>query len=133
MFAINKVFLGGRLTRDLELRFTPTGMAIGQTAIAVDNYVGKDEKGGRKYNTLFIDIVLFGKKAEALVDYLKKGVPIVIEGELRFRSWEDTQGQKRSKHEVIVNNVTFPPKIKEGAELETEYTEPPGSDEDIPF
>lgn len=134
---LNKVFLMGNLTRDPELRYTPAGMGVASFGLAVNTPIGKkDENGNRKTETLFVDVVAFGKQAEVVAEYLKKGRPVFIEGRLTFRTWEDTNGNKHSKHEVLLNNFQFlnSASTQESNTNNTDsnnYT--PDEDEDIPF
>lgn len=100
----NKVILIGNLTKDPELRYTPQGTAVASFRIAVNSrYKQSDEV---KSETLFIDIVVFGKQAESCSQYLSKGRPVLVEGRLQERRWE-SDGQQRSKMEVIANSVRF--------------------------
>ena len=107
MPSFNKVMLIGNLTRDPEMRYTPSNMAICKIGLAVnDSYTKKD--GSTDERTLFIDCTAFGKTGEIINQYLSKGRPIFVEGKLRLDQWEDKQsGQKRSKHEVIIDNFQF--------------------------
>ena len=107
MASFNKVILVGNLTRDPELRYTPKGMAIAKLGLAV-NRVWKTETGENKEEVTFIDIDAFGKQAETIGQYLKKGRPILIEGRLRLDQWDDKQtGQKRSKLGVVLEGFQF--------------------------
>ncbi|MHA1568315.1 MAG: single-stranded DNA-binding protein [Alphaproteobacteria bacterium] len=101
----NRVILMGNLTRDPELRYTGTGTAVCNMSIAVNRRVKRGDRWEEEAN--FFDIVVFGKVAENSAEYLSKGRPILIEGELQQRRWEDQEGRKRSKVEVIANNVQF--------------------------
>ncbi len=132
MASLNKVFLIGNLTRDPELRYTPSGMAIASFGIAVNTPMGKDDQGNQRTETLFVDVVAFGKQAETLAEYMKKGRLIFLEGRLRYRTWEDANGNRRSKHEVILNNFQF---LSSRAREEEPFEEvsTPTEDEDIPF
>ncbi len=132
MANLNRVFLIGNLTRDPELRYTPGGMAIASFGIAVNTPMGKDESGNLKTETLFIDVVAFGKQAETLAEYMKKGRLILVEGRLRYRTWEDANGNKRSKHEVILSSFQFL-SSKSKTEDAFDDTAAPAEDEDIPF
>ncbi|MEM6315300.1 MAG: single-stranded DNA-binding protein, partial [Planctomycetota bacterium] len=107
MANLNKVMLIGNLTRDPEMRYTPSNLAICKLGLAVnDSWKSKD--GNTQERTLFIDCTAFGKTGEIINQYMSKGRPIFIEGSLRLDQWEDKQsGQKRSKHEVIVDNFQF--------------------------
>ncbi|HGY92971.1 MAG TPA: single-stranded DNA-binding protein [Planctomycetes bacterium] len=107
MANFNKVLLMGNLTRDPETRFLPSGQPVCQLGLAV-NRVWTDQKTGEKREqTCFVDCVSFGRQAETLAKYMKKGRPIFIEGRLNYRSWETQEGQKRSKLEVVVENFQF--------------------------
>jgi single-strand DNA-binding protein len=101
----NKVILMGNLTRDPEVRYTPNGSAVASFSIAVNRRY-KVENENRE-ETSFFDIVFFGKRAETIAEYMKKGRPILIEGRLQQRRWETDDGQKRSKVEVIGENFQF--------------------------
>ena len=110
MAYLNKVFLLGNLTRDPELRVTPKGTAICQFGLAVNRQY-KDESGATRDETAFIDIEAWGKQGELVSKYLQKGSLALIEGRLRFDSWEDKQsGQKRNKLKVVLDNVQFLPR-----------------------
>ena len=107
MANFNKVILMGNLTRDPELRYTPKGMAIAKLGVAV-NRRWTSEGGEQREETTFVDVDAFGKQAETLGQYMKKGRPIFIEGRLRLDSWEDKNtGQKRSKLGVVLESFQF--------------------------
>lgn len=99
---INHVVLVGRLTRDSELKYTNTGTAIGKFSIAVN----RRKRSGDQWTdeVSYFDIVLWGKTAEALNQYLQKGKQVAVSGELRQNRWEQ-DGQNRSKVEIIANNL----------------------------
>lgn len=99
----NKVILVGNLTRDIELRSAGNFM-VGSTGIAVTRKY-KNGSGENVEDTLFIDITFFGKLSEVANQYLKKGSKLLIEGRLKFDQWQDQQGNTRSKHSVIVENM----------------------------
>ena len=131
MANLNKVMLIGNLTRNPELRYTPAGLGIVSFGIAVNTPIGRDDSGNRKTETLFVDVVAFGKQAEVIAEYLKKGSLIYLEGRLRYRTWEDPSGNRRSKHEVVLNNFQFlntKEKVQNSSIVDT-----PDEDEDIPF
>ena len=134
MANLNRVFLMGNLTRDPELRYTPSGLAVASFGIAVNTPVGKDENGNRKVDTLFVDVVSFGKQAETITEYLKKGSPIFVEGMLRYRTWEDKDGNRHSKHEIALRRFQFI-SAKAKDDLGQPIESPPeiDEDEDIPF
>jgi single-strand DNA-binding protein len=103
----NKVILVGNLTRDPELRYTPKGTAIAKLGLAV-NRTWRTETGETREEATFVDIDAFGRQAETLGQYMKKGRPIMIEGRLRLDTWEDKQtNQKRSKLGVVLESFQF--------------------------
>jgi single-strand DNA-binding protein len=107
MASFNKVILVGNLTRDPELRYTPKGMAIAKIGLAV-NRVWTNEAGEKKEEVTFVDVDVFGRTAENVGQYMRKGSPILIEGRLRLDQWDDKQtGQKRSKLGVVAETVQF--------------------------
>ncbi len=96
MASFNKVILVGNLTRDPELRYTPKGMAIAKIGLAV-NRVWTNEAGEKKEEVTFVDVDVFGRTAENVGQYMRKGRPILVEGRLRLDQWDDKQtGQKRA-------------------------------------
>ena len=99
----NKVVIVGNLTRDIELRYTPSGAAIGKSAIAATHKFTIN--GEKKEDTCFIDISFFGKGAEIANQYLRKGSKLLIEGRLKFEQWTDQNGQNRSKHTISVESM----------------------------
>ncbi len=107
MASFNKVILVGNLTRDPELRYTPKGMAIAKIGVAV-NRVWTNEAGEKKEEVTFVDVDIFGRTAENVGQYMRKGRPILIEGRLRLDQWDDKQtGQKKSKLGVVAETVQF--------------------------
>ena len=104
---LNKVMLMGNLTRDPEMKYTPKGTAIASFGIAVNrNYT--TEGGEKREEVTFIDLESFGRTAEIIGEYFKKGRPIFVEGRLKLDTWDDKQsGQKRSKLRVIVDSFEF--------------------------
>jgi single-strand DNA-binding protein len=107
MANFNKVILVGNLTRDPELRYTPKGMAIAKVGLAI-NRNWTSEGGEKKEEVTFVDVDIFGRTAENVAQYMKKGRPILIEGRLRLDQWDDKQtGQKRSKLGVVGEVVQF--------------------------
>lgn len=107
MASFNKVILMGNLTRDPELRYTPKGTALARIGLAV-NRVWRTETGEQKEEVTFVDIDAFGRQAETVCQYMKKGSPILIEGRLRLHTWEDKQtNQKRSALRVDLENFRF--------------------------
>ncbi len=107
MASFNKVILVGNLTRDPELRYTPKGMAIAKVGLAV-NRNWTSETGEKREEVTFVEVDIFGRTAENVAQYMKKGRPILIEGRLRLDQWDDKQtGQKRSKLSVVGEVVQF--------------------------
>ncbi len=101
----NKVFLGGNLTRDPELRYSQGGTAYVKFGMAVNERFTRN--GEKCESTVFVDLTAFGKTGEAIAKYLKKGDPIFIDGKLDFSTWKAQDGTNRSKLAVIVNGFQF--------------------------
>jgi len=109
--SLNRVMLIGRLTRDPELRYTPSGTAVCNLALATNRY-GQDQSGERKEFTDYHDVVVWNqgnrKLADLVAQYLQKGRLVYVEGRMQTRSWEDKEsGQKRYKTEINANDVQF--------------------------
>ena len=105
MASLNKVMLIGNLTRDPEIRYTPKGQAVTDIGLAV-NRVYSTESGEKREEVTFIDITLWGRTAEVVHQYCKKGRPLFVEGRLQLDTWDDKQtGQKRSKLKVIGDGI----------------------------
>lgn len=149
MANFNKVILAGNLTRDPELRYTPKGTAVAKIGLAI-NRTWRTETGEQKEEVTFVDVDAFGKTAETIGQYFKKGRPILIEGRLRYETWEDKQtNQKRSKLGVVMENFQFMDSNRtEGAAAEAPRNRPapsakpevadaeapaPPEDDDVPF
>lgn len=107
MASFNKVILVGNLTRDPELRYTPKGMAVAKIGLAV-NRTWRSEAGEQKEEVTFVDVDVWGRTAENVGQYMRKGSPILIEGRLKLDQWDDKQtGQKRSRLGVTAETVQF--------------------------
>ncbi len=106
MSSYNKVILMGNLTRDPELRYTQNNVAICKLGLAVNRRF-KDASGEWREEATFVDITIFGKRGEAFAKFHSKGKPAFIEGSLRFDTWEDQSGQKRSKLYVVGDSWEF--------------------------
>ena len=107
MASFNKVILAGNLTRDPELRYTPKGTAVAKFGLAV-NRRWTDEAGQTKEEVTFVDIDAFGRQAEVIGQYLKKGRPVLVEGRLKLDQWEDKNThQKQSKLKVVLESFSF--------------------------
>ena len=106
MASLNKVMLIGNVTRDPELRYTPKGTAVSEVGLAVNRrYRIEDEV---REETTFVDVTFWGRQAETINQYLKKGNPFFVEGRLQLDSWEDkASGQKRSRLRVVGENFQF--------------------------
>ncbi|MBC8128112.1 MAG: single-stranded DNA-binding protein [Gloeobacteraceae cyanobacterium ES-bin-144] len=101
MANLNKVMLIGNLTRDPELRFTPSGKAVAELGLAI-NRIWYNEQNQKQEETTFVDVTLWARQAEIAQQYLTKGSPVYIEGRLNLDTWDDkATGQKRSKLKVV--------------------------------
>ncbi|OHA15243.1 MAG: single-stranded DNA-binding protein [Candidatus Taylorbacteria bacterium RIFCSPLOWO2_02_FULL_43_11] len=110
---INKAILYGNLTRDPEIRALPSGIQVASFGIAT-NRVYKDKNGAKQESTDFHNIVVFGRQAETAAQYLKKGQGVFIEGRIQTRSWDDKDGQKKYRTEIVADRVQFGPKTTPG-------------------
>lgn len=104
--SLNRVFLMGNLTRDIEVRHTSQNMAIAKMGLAV-NRKFKTQSGEQREEVTFVDCDAFGRTAEVMAQYLRKGRPVFIEGRLKLDQWQDQQGNKRSKLSVVVESFQF--------------------------
>lgn len=105
MASVNKVILIGNLTRDPEIKYTPKGTAIADIGLAVNRTYSTDS-GEKREEVTFIDVTLWGRVAEIVGEYCKKGRPLYVEGRLQLDTWDDKQsGQKRSKLKVVGENI----------------------------
>ena len=108
MANINMVILAGNLTRDPEVRFTPSGMAVAQLGLAINRRFKDPKSNEVREEVTFVDVDVFGKQAEIAGQYLAKGRPVLVEGRLKLDQWEDKQtSQKRSKLKVVANRIQF--------------------------
>jgi len=106
MASYNRIILVGNLTRDPQLSYTAGNMAVCKFGIAT-NHRRKDKDGNVKEEVCFVDCTCFGRGGETFNQYMAKGRPVLIEGRLQFQQWTTPEGEKRNKHEVIVDNFTF--------------------------
>ncbi|MDX9867935.1 MAG: single-stranded DNA-binding protein [Kiritimatiellia bacterium] len=115
MASFNKVILMGNLTRDPELRQTPTGAKVAELRLAVSE-TWRDKSGQPKEVTCFVDVVVWEKLAELCQQYLAKGRPVLVEGRLQMDEWKNQQGETRSKLRVRADTVKFvgPPPSRPG-------------------
>lgn len=105
--SINRVSITGNLTRDAELKVTQSGSPILRLGVAVNDRRKNPQSGEWEDVPNFVDCVMFGPRAEKVAQYLGKGTKVAVEGKLRYSSWETQDGQKRSKLEVIVDEIEF--------------------------
>ncbi len=123
MANLNKVFLIGNLTKDLELKYGKNGQPVTNMRIAV-NRVYTTQSGEKKEEVCYVNIVVWGKQAESCTAYLKKGSSIFVEGRLQLRSWEDEETkQKKSMLEVVADRVQFLDRFKKNENIGTESPE----------
>lgn len=106
MSSFNKVILLGNLCRDPELRYLPNQTAVTDLTLAI-NHKYKTAQGEAREEVCFIDCTAFGKQAETLNQYCQKGKPLLVEGRLKYETWDDKQGGKRSKHKVVIDGFQF--------------------------
>jgi len=107
MANFNKVILAGNLTRDPELRYTPKGTAVARITLAV-NRTWKSESGENKEEVSFVDVDVWGRQAEVISQYMKKGRPLLVEGRLKQDTWDDKNTkQKQSKLKVVLESFSF--------------------------
>ncbi len=145
---LNKAIIFGNLTRDPELRSLPSGAPVTSFSLAT-NRVWKDKNGAKQESVDYHNVVVFGRQAETVSQYLKKGSSALVEGRIQTRSWDGTDGQKKYRTEIVADRVQFGPASgrraetadepkggKAGAkeEIDTiEYPEEEINPEDIPF
>jgi single-strand DNA-binding protein len=106
MAELNKVLLIGRLTQDPKLRYTPSGTPVTDLRLAV-NRTFRDQSGGRREESCFLDVVVWSKQAETCCEYLAKGRQVLVEGRLSMDSWQTPDGQKRSRLRVVAERCQF--------------------------
>ena len=145
---LNKAIIIGNLTRDPEIKSLPSGVKVASFGVAT-NRVWKDKNGVKQENVDFHNIVVFGRQAEIVGQYMKKGSSILVEGRMQTRSWDDAAGIKKYRTEIIADRIQFGPR-REGTgsyspapteapeenkkALDTiEYPEEEINPEDIPF
>jgi len=134
--SINRVVISGNLTRDSELRATAGGMDVLKLGVAVNDRRKNQSTGEWEDVPNFIDVTLFGARATALARYLKKGTKVAIEGRLRWSQWETPDGDKRSKLEVVAEEIEFLSAREDGPAASSAKAPMPVEDidgEEIPF
>lgn len=145
MGSYNRIVLVGNLTRDPQLSYTPANTAVCKFGIAT-NHKWRDRDGKSREDVCFVDCTLFGRGGETFNQYMSKGRPVLVEGRLQLDQWTTPEGDKRSKHVVLVDNFTFLGGRGEGGETGSATAEagvaaprsaggepPPPSDDSIPF
>ena len=157
MANFNKVILAGNLTRDPELRYTPKGTAVAKLGLAL-NRSWTTESGEKREEVTFVDVDAFGKQAEVIAQYLRKGRSLLVEGRLKLDQWDDKQtGAKKSKLGVVLESFSFldsgnrtaeggapapsapaapaprPARPAPSAPAAPESDGPPPDDDDVPF
>jgi single-strand DNA-binding protein len=130
MASFNKVLLMGNLTRDPELRYTASGAAVASFGLAVNRKFKQGEEW--KDEVCFVDITVWAKQGENCAQNLNKGSLVFLEGRLNYQTWEADGGKKRSKLEVVANNVQFLTRQGEKVSMDPDSTTAPAAD-DIPF
>lgn len=147
---LNKAIIIGNLTRDPEIKALPSGVKVASFSVAT-NRVWKDKNGVKQENVDFHNVVVFGRQAEIVGQYMKKGSSILVEGRMQTRSWDDAAGVKKYRTEVIADRIQFGPRPAGGGNgggyeapagggddhkkaIDTiEYPEEEINPEDIPF
>jgi len=146
MASYNRVMLMGNLTHNPEIRYTPSGTAVADLRMAM-NESYKNKAGETVESTCYVDVVVWGRQAETSSEYLHKGSPVFVEGRLQLDQWENQQGEKRSKLRVRADRVQF---LSSPGQKKTEFSsapaqqapaqpaaEPPApetmDDDDVPF
>ncbi|MEM6333153.1 MAG: single-stranded DNA-binding protein [Planctomycetota bacterium] len=104
---LNKVMLMGNLTRDPELRYTSSNMAVANLGLAVNRRWTNKQTNQQQEETTFVDCEAWGRQAEVLNQYLRKGRPVYLEGRLKLDQWQDQSGNNRSKLKIVIENFQF--------------------------
>ncbi|KIM08395.1 MAG: single-stranded DNA-binding protein [Sulfurovum sp. FS06-10] len=123
----NKVIMAGNLTKDVEIRYLPNGSAVSNTSLATNRKYTL-QNGEKKEEVCFIDITFFGRSAEIANQYLRRGSKVLVEGRLSFDQWSDQQGQKRSKHSIVVEAM----QMLDSKESDKEWGIQPSSKSETP-
>ncbi len=130
---VNVVMVGGNLTRDPDLKYTPSGMAVSEFTVAVNRKVKRSGQEERE-ETIFVDVTAFAKLAEVCAEFLKKGRPVLVEARLAQDRWEDQKtGQARSKLYAIAEHVNFlSPASKDAKDASAKGAAPEHADSSAP-
>ncbi|MBC8382808.1 MAG: single-stranded DNA-binding protein [Candidatus Cloacimonetes bacterium] len=130
---INNVIVSGRLTRDVELRYTGSGTPVASMSIAVDR-VYRDSDNNWQTDTSFFRITAWARVAERASETLSKGAPVIIEGTLQSRTWQDKEDNKRTTVEIVARRIqNLEREAQEGAPEEKSPSDDQESDDEIPF
>jgi len=124
MASLNKVILIGNVTRDVELKYIPSGSAVADIGLAI-NEKYKDKSGEAQESTVFVDVVAWGNQAEICSSYLQKGSLVMVEGSLQLDQWQTKEGEKRSKIRVKAMRVQFMDSKPKGARAEPQQDQEP--------
>ena len=127
----NRAIIIGNLTRDPELKSLPSGIQVATVGIAT-NRVWKDKNGAKQESTDFHNIVVFGRQAETLAQYLRKGSSVLVEGRMQTRSWDAADGTKRYRTEVVADRVQFGPKNAQSGMTSAKVSKPEDTNEAPP-
>ena len=128
---LNKVFLVGNLTRDPELRNLPSGAAVASFGIAT-NRVWKNQQGEKQEEAQFHNVVVFGRQAEIVNQYLAKGSLILVEGRIQTRSWDGKDGSKQYRTEIVAERIQFGPRSGQSGQREAFNAKPTAAKEELP-
>ncbi|MBX4181265.1 single-stranded DNA-binding protein [Candidatus Parcubacteria bacterium] len=128
---LNKAIIIGNLTRDPELKSLPSGLRVTSFSLAT-NSVWRDKDGNKKEDTQFHNIVVFGKQAETVAQYLRKGASALVEGRMQTRSWDANDGTKKYRTEVVADRVQFGPRTSGGGAPSAAPSTPAGDDQPAP-
>lgn len=113
---LNKALIIGNLTRDPEVKSLPSGITVASFSVAT-NRVWKDKNGAKQENTDFHNVVIFGRQAEIVGQYLKKGSSVLVEGRMQTRSWDAQDGSKKYRTEIVADRVQFGPRREGGSDM----------------
>ncbi|OGZ06973.1 MAG: single-stranded DNA-binding protein [Candidatus Lloydbacteria bacterium RIFCSPHIGHO2_02_FULL_50_13] len=127
---INKAFIYGNITRDPEMKALPSGISVTSFGVAT-NRTWKNKEGVKQESVDFHNVVAFGKPAELIHQYCKKGSPLFVDGRIQTRSWDDKEGKKQYRTEIVVENFQFGPKSG-GAGMTTSASAPAKGKTDAP-
>ncbi|RMG59714.1 MAG: single-stranded DNA-binding protein [Deltaproteobacteria bacterium] len=133
MVRFNRVIIAGNLVRDPEVRFLPSGTSVTNFTVAVNHTFRQNDDVREEVS--YFDVVVFGRQGENCAEYLSKGRAVLVEGRLRQRRWETNDGQRRSKVEIVAQNVQFLGSPRSEGREEEPVVEPivDETEEDIPF